>query len=73
MARQKMVRQKMVKQKMVKQKMVRPSPEKLRSSDEKRFKATEEEVEKQLSDQDGDYTPDTHLSTSRDLSRSLTH
>ncbi|KAK0733258.1 hypothetical protein B0T26DRAFT_669678 [Lasiosphaeria miniovina] len=37
-------------QNMVKQKMVRPSPEKLPSSDEGRFKATEEEVEKQLSD-----------------------
>jgi len=45
-------------QKMVKRKMVRPSPEKLTSSDEERFKATEEEVEKQLSDQDGDYTPE---------------
>lgn len=45
-------------QKMVKRKMVRPSPEKLTSSDEERFKATEKEVEKQLSDQDGDYTPE---------------
>ena len=44
-------------QKMVKRKTVRPSPEKLTSSDEERFKATEKEAEKQLSDQDGDYTP----------------
>ncbi|KAK4245721.1 hypothetical protein C7999DRAFT_33936 [Corynascus novoguineensis] len=42
-------------QKMVKQKTVYPSPEKLTTSDEERFKAAEEEVEKQLSDQDGDY------------------
>ncbi|KAK5651293.1 hypothetical protein OQA88_12637 [Cercophora sp. LCS_1] len=41
-----------------KRQMVRPSPEGLTSSDEERFKATEEEVEKQLSDQDGDYTPE---------------
>ncbi|KAK4248628.1 hypothetical protein C7999DRAFT_30861, partial [Corynascus novoguineensis] len=38
-------------QKMVKQKTVHPSPEKLTTSDEERFKAAEEEVEKQLSDQ----------------------
>lgn len=44
-------------QKMVKRKTVRPSPEKPTTSDEERFKASEEEVEKQLSDQDGDYTP----------------
>jgi hypothetical protein len=45
-------------QKMVKKKRVRPSPEELTSSDEKRFKAAEKEVEKQLSDQDGDYIPE---------------
>ncbi|KAK0725358.1 hypothetical protein B0H67DRAFT_641792 [Lasiosphaeris hirsuta] len=38
-----------------KRQMVRPSPERLTTSDEKRFEAAEEEVKKQLSDQDGDY------------------
>ncbi|KAL2197289.1 hypothetical protein P885DRAFT_60668 [Corynascus similis CBS 632.67] len=41
--------------KMVKQKTVHPSSEKLTTSDEEQFKAAEEEVEKQLSDQDEDY------------------
>ncbi|KAK3350174.1 hypothetical protein B0T25DRAFT_549974 [Lasiosphaeria hispida] len=40
-----------------KQRMVYPSPERLTASDEKRFGVAEEEVEKQLSDQDGDYIP----------------
>lgn len=43
--------------KMVKQATFRPSPERLTTSDEERFKAIEEEVEKQHSDQDGDYMP----------------
>jgi hypothetical protein len=41
-----------------KRQMVRPSLERLITSDEERFRASEEEVEKQLSDQDGDYTPE---------------
>ena len=41
-----------------KRQMVRPLPEKLITSDKERFKAAEDEVEKQLSDQDGDYTPE---------------
>ncbi|KAK5654113.1 hypothetical protein OQA88_7544 [Cercophora sp. LCS_1] len=41
-----------------KRQMVRPSPERLTTSDEERFEAAEEKVEKQLSDQDGDYTPE---------------
>ncbi|KAK3359159.1 hypothetical protein B0T25DRAFT_532120 [Lasiosphaeria hispida] len=44
-------------QKMVKRKTVRPLPESLGESDEEQFKAIEEDVEKQLSDQDGDYIP----------------
>jgi len=44
-------------QKMVKRKTVRPLPEQLGESDEEQFKAIEEDVEKQLSDQDGDYIP----------------
>ncbi|KAL2147143.1 hypothetical protein VTI28DRAFT_573 [Corynascus sepedonium] len=42
-------------QKMVKQKTFHPSSEKLTTSNEERFKAAEEEIEKQLSSQDGDY------------------
>jgi len=44
--------------KKVKDKMVRPSPERLTASIEEQFKTAEEEVEKQLSDQDGDYIPE---------------
>jgi hypothetical protein len=36
---------------------VRPSPEELASSDEERVRVAEEEVENQVNDQDGDYTP----------------
>jgi len=45
-------------QKIVKRKTVGPSQEKLTTSDEERFKAAEGGVEKQLNDQDGDYTPE---------------
>jgi hypothetical protein len=42
----------------LKRKMVRPSPERLTEPDEKRFKVAEKEVERQLSDEDGDYIPE---------------
>ena len=46
-------------QKMVKRKTgVRPPPEKLTTSDEERVKVAEEVVDKQLCDQDADYSPE---------------
>ena len=44
-------------QRMVKQKTARSSPDVLISSDEERSKAADKEAEKQLSNQDGHYTP----------------